>query len=136
MHGGNVLLDEEHPGRPSPWPCPDCNGVLWEIDDGPVLRFRCRLGHAWEAESLLEQQAEGVEGALWMALRALQDRAALSRELAERAEAGGRRLSAMQYRGDLEGMTRNIEIMRRLLAHHSVRPEPAPAPAGEGVHGD
>ncbi len=65
---------EVHPGRPSPWPCPDCNGVLWEVEDGPVLRFRCRVGHAWSAESLLAQQADGVEGALWMALRALEDR--------------------------------------------------------------
>ncbi len=126
--------DEDHPGRPSPWPCPDCNGVLWEIDDGPVLRFRCRVGHAWEAESLLEQQAEGVEGALWMALRALEDRAALSRKLAERAEEAGRKLSAMRYRGDLEGMTRNIAILRRLLIHHPLG-DGVPAAAGPGGEG-
>ena len=117
-------LDEDHLGRPSPWPCPDCNGVLWEIDDGPVLRFRCRVGHAWEAESLLEEQAEGVEGALWMALRALEDRAALSRKLAERAEEAGRKLSAIRYRGDLDGMTRSIAILRRLLVHHPLRDTP------------
>ena len=23
--------------RPSSWPCPDCNGVLWEIDDDDVM---------------------------------------------------------------------------------------------------
>ena len=106
---------DRHPGRPSPWPCPDCNGVLWEVEDGPVLRFRCRVGHAWSAESLLAQQAEGVEGAIWMALRALEDRAALTRRLAERAEADRRPLSAARYRGELSGMTRNIEIMRRLF---------------------
>lgn len=136
MANGPEALDDDHPGRPSPWPCPDCNGVLWQIDDGPVLRFRCRVGHAWEAESLLEQQAEGVEGALWMALRALEDRAALSRKLAARAEETGRRLSAMRYRADLDGMTRNIEILRRLLVHHRVGGGPPDPPADpDGGHG-
>lgn len=129
-------LDEEHLGRPSPWPCPDCNGVLWEIDDGPVLRFRCRVGHAWEAESLLEQQAEGVEGAVWMALRVLEDRAALSRKLAERAEEAGRRLSAMRYRGDLDGMTRSIAILRRLLVHHPLGEAPSTDDAAAGRRGE
>lgn len=118
---GNERALEVHPGRPSPWPCPDCNGVLWEIEDGPILRFRCRVGHAWAADSLLEQQAEGVEGALWMALRALEDRAALSQQLAERAEKGGRRLSASRYREELDSMTRNIDILRFLLAARAPR---------------
>ncbi|MDA8391890.1 MAG: chemotaxis protein CheB [Actinomycetota bacterium] len=113
---GNVNLDDdEHPGAPSPWPCPQCNGVLWEIEDGPVLRFRCRVGHAWTAENLLHEQADGVEGALWMALRALEDRAALSRKLADRADQTGRRYSSSRYRGELGGMSRSIEILRDLL---------------------
>lgn len=115
MAGDDRAAEEEHPGRPSPWPCPDCNGVLWEIQDGPILRFRCRVGHAWAADALLEQQADGVEGALWMALRALEDRAALSRKLAERAEHESRPLSAARYREDLGGMIHNIDILRRLL---------------------
>lgn len=105
-----------HPGKPSAWPCPDCAGVLWEIEDGPILRFRCRVGHAWVAETLLQQQGEGVEGALWMALRALEDRAALSLRLAQRAEKTGRPISAGRYREDLDAMDRNIAILRRLLA--------------------
>lgn len=116
MEGDPPGPGDDHPGIPSPWPCPDCNGVLWEIEDGPVLRFRCRVGHAWVAETLLEHQGEGVEGALWMALRALEDRAALSTRLAERAETGGQPLSASRYREELDGMNHNIDILRRLLA--------------------
>jgi two-component system chemotaxis response regulator CheB len=115
MEGDQEAMSEEHLGEPSPWPCPDCNGVLWQIEDGPILRFRCRVGHAWAADTLLQQQGEGVEEALWMALRALEDRAALSLKLAERAEHGGRRLSAMRYREDLDAMARSIGVLRQLL---------------------
>lgn len=105
----------EHVGIPSPWPCPDCNGVLWEIDDGPLLRFRCRVGHAWAADALLEQQGDGVEAALWMALRALEDRVSLSSRLAERAARSGRKLSALRYQEEFESMNRSADILRRLL---------------------
>lgn len=122
---------DDRPGRPSPWPCPDCAGVLWEIEDGPILRFRCRVGHAWAAGTLLEQQGEGVEGALWMALRALEDRASLSRRLADRAEANGRTISASRLREDLVEIDRNIGILTRLLSGERAEDEPAGRAAGE-----
>ncbi|NJL34749.1 MAG: hypothetical protein HC893_13980, partial [Chloroflexaceae bacterium] len=40
---------EEDEGKPSPFACPDCNGILWEIQDGPLVRYRCRIGHAFFA---------------------------------------------------------------------------------------
>ena len=126
MESDDSVLSDHHPGTPSAWPCPDCNGVLWEINDGPLLRFRCRVGHAWSAESLLHEQGEGVEAALWMALRALEDRAALSRTLAERAEQGGRHISAGRLRQDLGDMSRSLEVLRRLLASDQAGPSPTP----------
>lgn len=115
MEGNARALDDDHPGTPSPWPCPDCNGVLWQIDDGRALRFRCRIGHAWGAESLLAQQGTEVDVALWVALRALEDRAALSRTLAERATSRGHRISARRYGSDADTMARSIDTLRRLL---------------------
>jgi two-component system chemotaxis response regulator CheB len=118
---GDEALQAEHPGRPSPWPCPDCNGVLWQIDDGPLLRFRCRVGHAWSAEALLEVQSEEVEAALWVALRALQDRAALSSALADQAEHEGRRISAGRFRGESREIRHSVEVLRRLLGTETER---------------
>ena len=34
--------------------CPDCGGRLWEIQDGGLLRFRCRVGHMYSADSLVD----------------------------------------------------------------------------------
>jgi two-component system chemotaxis response regulator CheB len=115
MENGPPTVGQHHPGTPSQWPCPDCNGVLWEVDDPDVLRFRCRVGHAWSGESLLDEQRAMVENALWMALRSMEDRAELSRALADRAETRGRRMSAERFRSNANELISSIEVLRRLL---------------------
>jgi two-component system chemotaxis response regulator CheB len=53
--------------KPSPFACPDCGGVLWEIEQNGFLRFRCRVGHALTAKYLGAEQRHAVESALWEA---------------------------------------------------------------------
>src|SRR5690606_36533213 len=49
-------------GTPAVYVCPDCHGTLWETDlPGGILRFRCRVGHAFSATSLAAQQSERIE---------------------------------------------------------------------------
>jgi two-component system, chemotaxis family, protein-glutamate methylesterase/glutaminase len=72
---------DEQLERPLALTCPDCGGALREITDGEPLRYRCHVGHAYDADLLLGAQTEGVERALWSALRALDERAALLRRL-------------------------------------------------------
>jgi len=76
---------QQQPGVPSTMTCPECHGTLWEVRDGDLLLFRCRVGHAFSADALVAQQAESLEAALWTALRALEEHAALNRRLAARA---------------------------------------------------
>jgi two-component system, chemotaxis family, protein-glutamate methylesterase/glutaminase len=42
-------------GQPTTLTCPECHAPLWEIQDGGLLRFRCRTGHAFTAESMLAE---------------------------------------------------------------------------------
>jgi two-component system chemotaxis response regulator CheB len=79
---GNVSqLDKV--AKPSSFVCPDCGGGLWEIDEGGLPRFRCRVGHGYSAETLITETDAAVENALFAAARSLEDRAALAQRLAE-----------------------------------------------------
>jgi two-component system chemotaxis response regulator CheB len=46
--------------------------------------YRCHVGHAWTSDALLDARDDEVEGALWVALRSLQEKAKLSRRLADK----------------------------------------------------
>ena len=83
------------PEKPSIFGCPECGGVLWEIEQKGLLRFRCCVGHAYTADHLRAEQRFVVETALWAALRALEESASLSRRLADRARACGLSTMAM-----------------------------------------
>ncbi|KYF81735.1 hypothetical protein BE11_12250 [Sorangium cellulosum] len=66
--------------------CPDCGGNLTRNGDGAILSFRCKVGHRYTPEGLENEQAEALEAALWVALRTIEDTAALARRMATRAE--------------------------------------------------
>jgi two-component system chemotaxis response regulator CheB len=89
----------QYEGVPSGFACPDCHGVLWEIKDGDLLRLRCRVGHAYLPEALAEAQSEEIHAALWTALRALRESAALATRLAERARERNMMLAAQSHEG-------------------------------------
>ncbi len=86
---GASMSNEERLGELSPYNCPHCNGVLWEIRDGPLTRFRCHTGHAYTIESLSAVQEEALDHGLFDTLRAHKGRAALLRQMAERSSAHG-----------------------------------------------
>lgn len=78
-------FDTETLGPPSGYTCPDCNGSLISVSDG---NYRCHVGHAWTTEALLGARDDEIEGALWVAMRSLQEKSKLSRRLAEQVGPG------------------------------------------------
>jgi two-component system chemotaxis response regulator CheB len=81
-------------GRRSVLACPDCHGIMWEIDEGELVRYRCHEGHAYSTEVMNLALDDDLRRALGSALRALDERLALVRKLAKQASSGGRNLSA------------------------------------------
>jgi two-component system chemotaxis response regulator CheB len=116
--GGRRERDEaaypdEADGKPSVFACPECHGVLWEIDDGKLLRFECRVGHSYTAASLKEEMNSATEAALWAAVRALEEKAAMSRRLANTAS--GPKGLVERLQDQAESDAGNADIIRKMI---------------------
>ncbi len=107
--------NHDPPGRPAGLSCPDCHGSLYQISEGQLVRFRCRVGHAWSPASLMAQQSASHESALWMALRSLEEKAALAREIGERADSHGHRLTAKSFARQAAEAQRAAGLVRELI---------------------
>jgi two-component system, chemotaxis family, protein-glutamate methylesterase/glutaminase len=61
--------------------CPICRSALYELRDSRMMRFRCRAGHAFSAESLLAEQADSRETQLSALFGSLTEEATLAKRL-------------------------------------------------------
>jgi two-component system, chemotaxis family, protein-glutamate methylesterase/glutaminase len=91
---GTGDLPRSAAGEGTRYTCPDCGGVLFERHEGNLARFQCSVGHVFSIESLSSAQGDALEGALWAAVRSLEDRAALLRRLSARARHSSQTRSA------------------------------------------
>lgn len=110
--GQRVEHDPGLLGRFSGLTCPDCQGALVEMEPS---RFRCRVGHAWTADALLEAQGSAWERALWAALRTLDEKVSLSRRMLEYARDRGNARLAERYRRDGDEAAAAADVLRHYL---------------------
>lgn len=61
-------------GSQVPYNCPNCGGVLWEMDQPVEKRYRCHTGHSYTETALHIAQTEKIEETLWICLRMLEER--------------------------------------------------------------
>jgi len=95
--------------------CPACQGVLSRMHRSPPLRYRCQVGHAYTADSLVATQEGSVDEAMRLALRVLEERAVLSGQMAEEARRSGR-LAAAQISDDAAARSREAaEVLRNAV---------------------
>jgi two-component system, chemotaxis family, protein-glutamate methylesterase/glutaminase len=115
----NKLISEEkmrEVASPSIFNCPDCNGTLFEYKDGGMLRFRCSIGHALGAETLLAEQANQIESALSASLRSLVENKRLYERLME--DFGKRKMghSETEMMGKIGEIEKHIQVVQDLLS--------------------
>lgn len=103
-------------GKPSTLSCPDCGGNLVEIEDGPLLRFRCKVGHAYGPATLAEFHRESIEQAIWVALRTHEDRAIMFRRLADRARAHGHPTVEANWTRSAQEAERTVAMLKDVLS--------------------
>jgi two-component system chemotaxis response regulator CheB len=70
-------------GEPSNYACPECHGVLLQLQEGTLFRFRCHTGHAYSIESLLADITEKMDDALWNSIRAFEEGELFMRHMAQ-----------------------------------------------------
>ena len=111
--GGRGSMNEmDRIGQRSVLACPDCHGVMWEIDEGDLVRYRCHEGHAYTAELMSLALDDNVRRAFASALRALDERTALARKLEGQARASGRNLSADSWSDKARELEEEARIIR------------------------
>jgi two-component system chemotaxis response regulator CheB len=121
----NTLQQDDRPGAPSAFSCPDCGGVLWEIKEGDFVRFRCRVGHAFSPETMLGAQSDILEQALWSALKTLEESARLSKRLADTERERGHTWMAARFdEREKDARERADTIRKVLVSSTSEVPQP------------
>jgi two-component system chemotaxis response regulator CheB len=133
-----AVYPEDRPGRVSVYSCPECHGTLWEIEEGNILRFRCRVGHAYSPDAMMAAQTDSVDRALWAALRALEERAALTRRLADRARQRRHTGVAHAFEQRAAATEEHVSVVKQILTSrgsgqavpdHTEEAEPVPETA-------
>jgi two-component system, chemotaxis family, protein-glutamate methylesterase/glutaminase len=110
----NNESNSEDSKKPSGYMCPDCGGSLFEVDDtGGLLKFRCRVGHAYSLKALLAAENDALESALWAAVRSLEENAELKRRAASGQFAESR--SSRRLRDDATDQQEHAKFLRELI---------------------
>ncbi|MEO8071564.1 MAG: hypothetical protein ABI652_09185, partial [Acidobacteriota bacterium] len=95
--------------------CPSCHGALVTIRDGSITRYRCHTGHAFSEQTIEAAIDSEVDDRLFEAVRALEERAWLSRQWAHRALAAGDLDEGQRYAASAEVAIRRASQIKALL---------------------
>jgi two-component system chemotaxis response regulator CheB len=105
-------------GEPSIYVCPECNGVLLQLNEEDRPRFRCHPGHAYSVESLMAAIQEGVEDALWNAVRCLEENILLMRQLATLVHKTSNGAISHELLQRAQTAQRQVELVRDAVKNH------------------
>ena len=94
--------------------CPDCGAPLSALEPDRE-GFRCRGGHAWSADALLSTADHRMQAALWTALRSLDEKTALARQMATTARQRGNLELARRYAGSVDETGAAARLLRARL---------------------
>jgi len=125
-----VAYSDEGEGAPSVFACPECGGVLWEVKDEDMVRFRCRVGHSYGTESLTKELSMTCEAALWAAVRALEEKAAMQRRVADGMKSNSNISNRLHDQSAADAT--HARIIRNMIFRRDAELEPAQA-TGEPV---
>jgi two-component system, chemotaxis family, protein-glutamate methylesterase/glutaminase len=128
VNGGDLPAGTNPDGKPSPSPspgpvadestatvCTECGRVTGEQAEPSVMRCRCRVGQSSTGDVPADSHAERVEGVLWAAVLAIEDRQALLEQMASQAEERGQPGAASAFRARGNTARDNARQVREAL---------------------
>ena len=83
------------------------------------IRFRCHTGHSYTARTLLSELSEGIEDALWIAIRSLHEGSMLTRQLAVHAGAANVANDEPSLKARAEALDRHADALREIVTSGS-----------------
>ena len=96
--------------------CPDCGGNLKRRDDAGGETYRCRVGHTYGVQSLLNAQQDQLEQAIWVSMRILMDRERVLERLAEDYRKKDRPQLAQSMTERANELAQEYQVLRNALA--------------------
>lgn len=133
---GGARQNEGLGGELSGFTCPECHGALWEMRGGAVVRYRCRVGHAYAESALQDAKGVSIEAALWTALTALDEQAALTWRMAQRSGRAGHDTRRRRYEDKARTLEARARVLERVL-HGTELASVSAAADGDGAsHAD
>ncbi|MBL6079883.1 chemotaxis protein CheB [Belnapia sp. T18] len=127
-----AAMGQDLVGLPSQISCPDCGGVLNEVREEKLIRFRCQIGHAYGAESLAAAQADGLENAMAVAARTHRDRLVLFRRMETSAAERGMTYSAARWHQAALEAERSADLIADAIKTMRIGNLPA-GPPGDSI---
>lgn len=104
------------PGQPSRISCPDCGGVLNQIEVEREIRFRCQVGHAFTPLGLGAAQNDELERALAVAARTHRDRIRLFEQMRDSANARCLPHAERRWQKASQDAEEMIEVLEQAIA--------------------
>jgi two-component system chemotaxis response regulator CheB len=95
--------------------CPECDGPLYESKDGHLAHFRCNVGHAYSPLSLSAKHGEALERALWVAVRTLNERITLHREMLKRDRNDGEDALFRRLAESVKIAEQDVQLLRQII---------------------
>jgi len=102
-------------GEMSKLSCPECQGVLTLLKDGPIARYRCHTGHAFSPEALLEAISEKIENYLFAALRGVDEEVILLNHMGDHFAESNRRREAARYFRKAREAEQRVTLIREAI---------------------
>jgi two-component system chemotaxis response regulator CheB len=122
--GEKIMIKQETKlDRPVTQTCPECGGAMEHTNWNGLSSFKCHIGHAMTAEVLASVQLQEIEKSLSSALRALNERSELCREMAARQSAAGNSVAARNWSVAEEQARERAQSLLIMTESHWSHPE-------------